>query len=103
MRQDFFEEIYELYYAQSQMTLQECLGAAQESCASIAVRAVSGASLGAKRSKISPSRPTKNFVKFHLIFLVPNTPGAAFLSWVKSECASLPLTSMRACIGKLTP
>ena len=49
-----------------------------------------------------PSRPTRNLVKFHLI-LPPSRPFFSPLSQVNSGWASLPLTSILANIGKVTP
>ncbi|MNT45326.1 hypothetical protein D3C72_1819050 [compost metagenome] len=49
-----------------------------------------------------PSRRTRNLVKFHLIPCVPSTPRFSVVSQRYSGCASSPLTSILANIGKLT-
>ncbi len=45
------------------------------SARSIAPSSAEGFVAGAKRSMTRPSRPIRNFVKFHLIFCVPRRPG----------------------------
>ncbi len=47
---------------------------------SISGSMLSGVSVGAWRATTWPSRPTTNFVKFHLIASVPKMPGAASFS-----------------------
>ena len=63
----------------------------------------SGVAFGAERSTTLPLRSTRNVVKFHLMAFVPSRPGAFSYRRTKSGCASGPLTSILACIGKVTP
>src|SRR6266481_3244989 len=64
---------------------------------------LSGLSAGAYRLTGTPSLPTRNFVKFHLIPSVPRMPGRDFFKYSYNGCASGPLTLTLANIGKLTP
>src|ERR1700730_13726272 len=76
---------------------------AHDNAASTSGARVSGLSAGAYRLMGTPSLPTRNFVKFHLIPSVPRMPGTDFFKYSYNGCASGPLTLIFANIGKLTP
>ena len=61
-----------------------------------------GSVVGAKRFIGFPVLSITNLVKFHLI-LPPNKPLNSDLRYLKMGCASLPLTSILANMGKVTP
>lgn len=61
-----------------------------------------GLSLGASLFTTIPSLAIINFVKFHLIFF-PYKLDAWFFNNVNNGLSFLPLTSILACIGKVTP
>src|SRR5690606_26715248 len=73
------------------------------SSASIRSTSACGGVLEAKRSTEAPCSVIRNLVKFHLIALLPSSPGARFLSSTNSGCASAPWTSTFENNGKLTP
>src|SRR6185503_12917414 len=54
------------------------------------------------RFTTSPCASTRNFVKFHLIPLVPIAPGASAFRCSYSGCACAPLTSILANSGNVT-
>ena len=56
-----------------------------------------------KKEKHTPSLPTKNFSKFHLILLRPKRPGACALSHSYTGSALSPLTSVLPSTGNETP
>src|SRR5437764_3492723 len=56
-----------------------------------------------KRATTTPSRETRNLVKFHFMDLVPSTPALAPCRYRNRGCAFSPLTSTFANIGKLMP
>src|SRR5688572_24127361 len=64
---------------------------------------VSGLADGAWRRSTSPLALTRNLVKFHLIRAVPSSPRRALVSSRYSGCAALPLTSIFANSGNVTP
>src|SRR5262245_11261130 len=62
----------------------------------------SGFVIGAKRARTTPALSTRNFVKFHFM-LLPSNPPFCCLSQTYRGWAFLPLTSILANSGKVTP
>src|SRR6185312_12387830 len=76
-------------------------GLVGQSRASISRVRVLGLVVGAWRATTLPCRSTRNLVKFHLMDS-PSNPDFSRFRYLKSGCASLPLTSIFSNIGNVT-
>lgn len=79
------------------------VGVAVLSSASITFLRLPGVVVLAQRCLTLPSRPIKNFSKFHLTLCRPMMPGLLFFIHSHTGSALSPLTSVLPSTGKLTP